>query len=161
MSLAKVEKHAPIRTVQELKEAINDSDRRAIDFVQELRENEPKQVEFAQQQGRDKAQHFIDFVLNDEEEDKAFWAYFMKDDSHHVFQHEGFWHELSSTFVDIETVEIEGTDQKHHIFPGTGVFLKEEVQRYESGEVFAVRYTAHHSESAKELGGLAAAHAMQ
>lgn len=152
---------APITTLEEFKDALNNRDQRAVDFIEEIRRSEPKQVVFAQNQGRDKAQHFVGFVTYEEKDSEGFSAYFMKDNSHHIFQQEGFLHELESVFPDIQVLETDNPDQKLHIFYGTGVFLKEETQRYDSGEIFAVRYTAYRSEMAQQMGSIAAAHAMQ
>lgn len=155
------EMRTPDMTVPEFKAAINNRDKKAIDFIQELRSNDPKRVEFAQQQGRDKVAHFISYIEGSED-DTQFSAYFMKDNSHHIFQHEGFWQEISNTFVDMHTIQGEDPDVKQHVFPGMGVYLQEETQRLDdTGEIFAVRYVAHQLESAREMGSLAAAYAAQ
>lgn len=149
-----------------------EEDMKALNFNSEkLQKYEQNPVVVAQEQGRDKVEHLVEFILTDDPE-VTFDAYFMMTNSLHVFQHEGFWDEIQSNYPDMVTESIqqpipqEGRTQyseRHHIFPGLGVYLQAQTQfDQESGKEFAIKYTAHRiTEGSHVVGKIATAHLMQ
>jgi hypothetical protein len=119
-------------------------------------------VRAAQEQGRDLVEHFIEFVEGSDN-GKGFSAYFMRENTHHVFQEEGFLDEIRANYPDMTTVPCEDKPNfKDHIFEGLGVFLRQETKYYgESAEHSAVWYVAHRLETPIQVGKIAASQIMQ